>query len=66
MAPIILNLRTRVEWLTSRLGRFTPKKEHRYSLNSRLGGPRSRSERFGEKNFLTLPGFKPRTVQPVA
>ena len=40
------------EW-TSRSGRFTPRKEPRYLLNSRLGGSQGRSEPF------TLEGNKP-------
>jgi hypothetical protein len=47
--------------------RFTPGKEPRYSLNRSLGGPHSRSGRFGEKkNLSPLQGFEPRIVQPVA
>jgi hypothetical protein len=44
--------------------RFTPVKETRYSLYKRLGGPQGRSER--ERKITPLPGFDPRTVQPVA
>ena len=41
------------EWFTSRFVRFTPGKEPRYSLNRRLGGPKSRSGRFEEgKNHM--------------
>ena len=36
------------EWSNSRPDRFTPEKELRYPLNTRLGGPRSRSGRYGE------------------
>jgi hypothetical protein len=38
-----------IEWLASRLGRFTPKETpwHRYSLDRRLGGARKRSGRRG-------------------
>ena len=44
-----------------------PGKKHRYRLNTRLGGPHSRSERFGkDKNLVSLPAFEPRIVQPVA
>jgi len=43
-----------------------PQEMTRYLLNKRLGGPESGSERFGdEKNLLLLPGFEPRTVQPI-
>ena len=42
-------------------------KERRYPLNIWLSGHQRRSGRFGEeKNLLPLPGFEPRTVQPVA
>jgi hypothetical protein len=44
-------------------------KMHRYPLNMRQGGPKSRYERFmEEKSLLPLPGIKPRFfgVQPVA
>jgi len=45
--------------------RFTSRKEPRYPLNRRLGGPQSRYGRFGEKtNFLHMLGFEPRFVQP--
>jgi hypothetical protein len=38
-----------------------------YPLNRGLGGPLSRSVRLGEeKNLFLIPGFEPRTVQPVA
>jgi hypothetical protein len=46
------------EWLASRPGRFTPGAiSHRYPLDRRLGGPRSRS---GEEKNLALSGIKPR------
>jgi len=41
-------------------GRFMQGKEPRYPLNRRL------VDRFWEKNHLFLPGFEPRTIQPVA
>ena len=41
--------------------------EAAYQLNRRLGGPHSRSERFGEEeNILPLPGLERRIVQPAA
>jgi hypothetical protein len=44
-----------IEWLTSRFGRFTPGKELRCPLDSKLGGPQSRSGRFGvEKNSIAF------------
>jgi hypothetical protein len=54
------------EWLTSRPGRFTLGEERRHPLNTRLAGPRSGPDVFGvEKNVLHLPGFEPRTIQPI-
>jgi hypothetical protein len=53
------------EWSTSCHGRNSMT-EPRYALNRRLGGPRSRSLRFGkEKYLLPLPGFDPLIAQPV-
>jgi len=44
-----------------------PVQEAAYQRNRRLGGPHSRSERFGEeKNLLPLPGLERRIVQPAA
>jgi len=55
------------KWSPSRIGLFTSGKKRRYPLKRMLGGPHSRSERFGEqKTHLALPGFEPQTVQPVA
>ena len=52
----------RDEWSTLRPARFTPGIEPRYPL-----GPRPGLDVFGEEeNLLPLPGFEPRTVQPVA
>jgi hypothetical protein len=49
--------------LTSRPGRFTPRKELRYALNNRLGGLQRRFGRFGgQQNLLPLPAFEPQTV----
>ena len=40
----------------SRFGRFTRGKKSRYPLNMRLGGPKTQSEHFAEKNnLLPLP-----------
>jgi len=40
--------------------------ESQYLLNRKLGVLQTRAESFGkEKNFLLLPGLKPRTIQPV-
>ena len=52
------------KWLTSRPGSLTPRKD---PLNSRLCRTQSRYGRLGENKYLLpLPGFKFRTVQPVA
>jgi len=52
------------EWSTSWPGRFNPGEEPRYTVYRSLGGPQSRSGRFGEeKNLLSLQKFEPRTVQ---
>ena len=50
-------------WSTPRPGRFTPRKETRYPLYRRLGGPQGRSGQL--QKISPLPGFDPRTVQPV-
>ena len=52
------------EWLTPRLGRFTPMKETRYPLYRRLDGPQGRSGPV--RKIHTPPEFDPRTVQLVA
>jgi hypothetical protein len=50
---------------TSRSNRFTSRKEPRYPLDKRLGGPQSRCGRFAEQtNLLPLLGLEPRFVQP--
>ena len=49
-------------WSTPRPGRFTPGKTW-YPLYRRLGGPRGQSGRV--RKISPLPGFDPRTVQPV-
>ena len=51
-------------WSPPRPGRFTPRKETRYALYRRLGGPQGRSGR--KRKISSLPEFDPRTVQPVA
>ena len=51
-------------WSTPRPDRFTPGKDTRYPLYSRLGGPQGRSGGGGKSR--PPPGFDPRTVQPVA
>jgi hypothetical protein len=51
-------------WLTPRSGFFTPRKETRYPLNRRLGGPQGRSERL--QKISPPPGFDPRTIKSIA
>jgi hypothetical protein len=47
------------EWSASRPGRFTPRgKSARYPLDSMLGGPQSRSGRFGEEKILEPTGTR--------
>jgi len=46
IAPLVHNLGM---WSASRAGGFTPGKEHRYSLNMRLGGKQGRSGRLWRK-----------------
>jgi len=42
-------------------------KESLYALSRKLGGLQNQSGHFGkEKYLLLLPGFKPRSVQPIA
>jgi hypothetical protein len=47
-----------------RHGRFTPKKERRYSLYKKQSWPHGRSE--AVVKISPPPGLAPRTVQPVA
>ena len=51
-------------WSRPRPGRFTPRKETRYPVYTRLGGSEGRSGRV--RKVSSPPGFDPRTVQPVA
>ena len=51
-------------WSTPRSGRFTSRKERRYPLYRRLGGPHGRSGRV--RKISPRPGFDPRNVQPVS
>jgi len=58
IVPLILNLGP---------NSFTPGKEPRFPSTSRLDGPQGRSGGFEhDRNLFSLPGFKHRTVQPVA
>jgi len=63
IAPLILNVCTKwVEWSVSCPYRFTPGKRNlRYQMNRRLGGPQSRSGCFRQAHsFFYLPGIEPR------
>jgi hypothetical protein len=51
------------EGSASRLGSSLPPGKTRYPLYRRLGGPQRRSEQV--RKISPLPGFDPRTVQPV-
>jgi hypothetical protein len=63
IAPLILNSVDRCEWLPSRQGRFSSRRESLYPLSKRLRGLHSWSGSSGEeKNLLLLTGFQPRTV----
>jgi len=54
------------DWSTSRLGRFSHRKESR-QLNRRLVWPHSQSGGLGEqKKKMSLPGFEPWIIRPVA
>lgn len=48
IAPLVLNLGL---WSASRPGGFTPRKERRYLLNTRLGGKQVRYGRLWRKYF---------------
>jgi hypothetical protein len=50
------------EWSAARPGRTLPPEKARYKFYRGLGGPQGR---FGRAENLALPGFDPRTVQPV-
>jgi len=52
------------EGSASRPGRSLPLGKTQYPLYRRLGGPQGRSGQV--RKILTLPGFNPRTVQPIA
>ena len=60
------NLGVRVRCSTPRPARFTPWGKTRYPFYRRLGGPRGRSGPLRTNPDPPLPGFDPRTVQPVA
>jgi hypothetical protein len=69
IAPRILDLETRWRWVLSFTRRplYFQGKGHWYPMDTRLGGPQSRSRRGGEeKNSQCLLGLEPPTFQPVA
>jgi hypothetical protein len=51
-------------WLTPRGSHFTPGKETRYPLYSKLDGPQGQSG--WAQKISSPPEFDPQTVQPVA
>ena len=54
------------EWLTSRPGRITPVKEHRYPLKRRLDGTQRRSARLAEEKSLAATGiWTPNRLEPL-
>jgi len=64
IAPRILDLNTRWRWTVSFTPRpiYTQKKNPRYPLDRRLGGPKSRSGHgVEEKNSEPPPGFEPQS-----
>jgi hypothetical protein len=68
LRPFVTLALDRGKWSASCPDRFTPgERATPYPLNMRLGGPQNRSRRFGEEiNLLSLRGFEPRFVHPVA
>jgi hypothetical protein len=50
------------EWPASCPGHFTPKKEPRYPLHTRLGGPHGRSGRCDEEKNPAVPKTESRSV----
>ena len=62
--PLIINLRTIRRWVAdfTHPDHLTPG----YLINRKLGGPLSKSARFGRKNILPLPGFEPRSIHSTA
>jgi hypothetical protein len=69
VAPRILDVGTRLRWVLSFTHRplYPQAKSPWYPLDTRLGGPQSRSGRGDEEqNFQPLPGLEPPIIQPVA
>jgi hypothetical protein len=57
IVPLILNLGTGWRYVVNFTSRPTLEKEFRYPLN-RLSGFQNQFGRFGDKNFMSLPGFE--------
>jgi hypothetical protein len=63
--PLLISALDGGERSASRPGSFTPEERApRRPLDKRLGGPQSRSERYGEKKILPLPGIELRPSSP--
>jgi hypothetical protein len=63
-APLILSIRM---WRAVNCTSWPLYAREKTALNRRLGVPQSQAGHFGEeKSLLSLPGFEPWTVQPVA
>jgi hypothetical protein len=63
--PFIITIIRGCGWSTPRSGRFSPGKEMRYPLHNRLYRAHSRQP-WLVRIMSSQPGFKPRTLQPVA
>jgi len=55
-----------VEWLASCPRCFTSEKRTLVTHGRRLGGPQNWSGREEGKNHLSLPGYEPQIIKPVA
>jgi hypothetical protein len=65
--PFLLSELDGGEWSASRFCRLTPlRKSPRHPLDRKLGGPQSRSGRFGEEKHFAPDGNRTPAVQPVA
>jgi hypothetical protein len=53
------------EWLSSKAGRFTFGKEHRYQMNRSFNGPQYQSGHFGEETSCTYWDFNPVSSSPL-
>lgn len=65
-AQLILNVRAGGEWSMSCPSRFTPGRDTRHPLYSRLSGTQGRFGRVWKIDFLSAPELEPQTVQHVA